>query len=110
IVPRLTIYREHRNLGGDVCMTIRQLLKNKGSYVPSIRSDASVRDVLDQLDLDNAGALVVTDKHDNIVGLISERDIVRGLQKEGIATVDAPVRRLMSNVVYTCDINDPLSN
>lgn len=91
-------------------MTIRHLLQNKGSYVPSIRSDASIREVLDKLDLDNAGALVVTDDDENIVGLISERDIVRGLQKEGITTVDAPVRRLMSNVVYTCDVNDPLSN
>jgi len=91
-------------------MTIRQLLQNKGSYVPSIGSDATVREVLDKLDLDDAGALVVTDDDESIVGLISERDIVRGLQKEGIATVDAPVRRLMSNVVYTCDINDPLSN
>lgn len=91
-------------------MTIRQLLKNKGTYVPSIRSNASVRDVLDKLDLDDVGALVVTDDDENIVGLISERDIVRGLQKDGIATIDASVRRLMSNVVYTCDINDPLSN
>jgi CBS domain-containing protein len=91
-------------------MTIRRLLKNKGSYVPSIRSDASVRDVLDQLDLDNAGALVVTDDDENILGLISERDIVRGLQKDGIATIEAPVRSLMSNVVHTCDINEPLSN
>jgi CBS domain-containing protein len=110
IVPKLTLYREPRNLRGEVCMTIRQLLKNKGSYVPSIRTDASVREVLDKLDVDNAGALVVTDDSENIVGLISERDIVRGLQKDGIATVDAPVRRLMSNVVYTCDVNDPLSN
>src|SRR6185436_999168 len=65
MVPKLTIYRERRNCGGDVCMTIRQLLKNKGSYVPSIRSNASVRDVLDKLDLDNVGALVVTDDDEN---------------------------------------------
>jgi CBS domain-containing protein len=110
LVPRLMLYREPRNLGGEVCMTIRRLLKNKGSYVPSIRADASVRDVLDQLDLDNAGALVVTDDDENILGLISERDIVRGLQKDGIATIEAPVRSLMSNVVHTCDINEPLSN
>jgi CBS domain-containing protein len=91
-------------------MTIRRLLKDKGAYVPSIRSDATVRDVLDKLDLDNAGALVVTDDDERILGLVSERDIVRGLQKDGIATIDAPVRGLMSNVVYTCDIHEPLSN
>lgn len=109
-VPEFRFYREPRWLRGNVCMTIRQLLQNKGLYVPSIRSDASVREVLDKLDLDNAGALVVTDDNESIVGLISERDIVRGLQKDGIAAVDAPARRLMSNIVYTCDIKDPLSN
>lgn len=91
-------------------MTIRRLLKQKGSYVPSIGSGATVREVLAQLDLDNVGALVVTDDNDNILGMISERDIVRGLQKEGIATIDAPVNSLMSKVVYTCDVNEPISN
>jgi CBS domain-containing protein len=91
-------------------MTIKRLLKNKGAYVPSIPSQATVREVIKQLDLDNAGALVVTDDDQRILGLISERDIVRALQLHGTAAVDMPVRQLMSTVVHSCDVGEPLSN
>jgi CBS domain-containing protein len=108
-VSSVMLYREPKHCGGEVYMTIRRLLKQKGSYVPSIGSDATVREVLAQLDVDNVGALVVTDDDEKILGLISERDIVRGLKQDGIATIDAPVSKLMSTVVYTCDVNEPLS-
>jgi CBS domain-containing protein len=91
-------------------MTIQRLLKNKGAYVPSIPSQATVREVIKQLDLDDAGALVVTDDDQRILGLISERDIVRALQLHGTAAVDMPVRQLMSTVVHSCDVGEPLSN
>lgn len=91
-------------------MTIKRLLKNKGAYVPSIPSQATVREVIKKLDLDNAGALVVTDDDQRILGLISERDIVRALQLQGTAAVDMPVRQLMSTVVHSCDVDEPLSN
>ena len=77
LTPRLMLYREREGSAGEICMTIRQLLKNKGSYVPSVRSDATIRDVLDKLDLEDVGALVVTDDNEKILGLISERDIAR---------------------------------
>jgi CBS domain-containing protein len=91
-------------------MTIKRLLKNKGGYVPSIASQTSVRDVLKKLDVDDAGALVVTDDDQKILGLISERDIVRALQIHGAEALDMPVRRLMSTVVHSCDVDEPLAN
>lgn len=106
---KLTFYRMDTLTEDEAIMTIRNLLKNKGAYVPSIGSDASVRHVLDQLGLDDAGALVVTDDEERILGIISERDIVRALKAQGLSTLDQPARTLMSNVVRTCDINEPLS-
>lgn len=91
-------------------MTIKRLLKNKGAYVPSIPSQATVREVIKQLDMDDAGALVVTDDDQRILGLISERDIVRALQQHGVKAVDMPVRQLMSTVVHSCDMDEPLAN
>ena len=91
-------------------MTVRRLLKDKGSYVPSIPSQACVREVIAKLDLDDVGALIVTDDDQKILGLISERDIVRALQMHGTSAVDMPVKRLMSRLVYTCDVNEPLSS
>ena len=46
-------------------MTVRRLLKGKGSFVPVIRSDLTLNDVVSQLDLDDVGALVVTDDEEN---------------------------------------------
>ncbi len=109
LAPRLTFYRIHAMTQEEALMTIRNLLKSKGSYVPSIGSDATVRHVLEQLDLDDAGALVVTDDEEKILGIISERDIVRALKTQGLGAFDQPARTLMSNVVHTCDIDEPLS-
>ena len=52
-------------------MTVRRLLKGKGSFVSVIRSDLLLDDVVDQLDLDDVGALVVTDDENAILGIIT---------------------------------------
>lgn len=91
-------------------MTVRRLLDGKGSFVPSIRSNTRLSDVVDQLELDDAGALIVTDDDKQILGLISERDIVRGLKTFGRKVLDKPVGELMSSDVVTCDIEEPLSH
>ena len=64
-------------------MTVRFLLKTKGTFVPVIRSDLTLQDVVDQLQVDEAGALVVTDDNENMVGIITERDLARGLKRHG---------------------------
>ena len=110
LTTKLTFYRTPKTTLEEASMTIRNLLKGKGPYVPSIRSNATVRQVLERLDLDDAGALVVTDDDEKILGIISERDIVRALKTQGLEAIDRPARALMSNVVYTCDIDAPLSN
>lgn len=90
-------------------MTIRRLLARKGKFVPTIRSDARIGDVVEQLELDDAGALVVTDDGRRILGIISERDIVRGLQQYGPeALMERPVQALMRREVYSCDISEPM--
>lgn len=49
-------------------MSVRQLLKGKGTFVPVIRSDLTLQHVIEQLDVDEAGALVVTDDSRSILG------------------------------------------
>lgn len=89
-------------------MTVRNLLERKGSFVPSIRSDARVRDVVDHLEANDTGALVVTDDERVILGIISERDVVRGLKRYGPAALELPVDSLMTHAVFTADINEPI--
>lgn len=90
-------------------MSVRNLLKAKGTFVPVIRSDLSLNDVIDQLEIDQAGALVVTDDNSSILGIVTERDIARGLKSYGRDVVDRPLRELMTEDVICVDINEPLS-
>lgn len=90
-------------------MTVRRLLKGKGSFVPVIRSDLTLNDVINQLDIDDVGALVVTDDKRSILGIITERDIARGLKSHGRHVVDKPLLELMSKDVISIDIGESLS-
>lgn len=84
-------------------MSIQALLKSKGRFVPIISSNVTVADVIDKLEVDKAGALVVTDDSQQILGVITERDIARGLKRFGRNIVDKPVAELMTRHVHTCD-------
>ena len=86
-------------------MSIQALLDAKGRFVPIISSNVSINDVIDKLEIDKAGALVVTDDSQTILGIITERDIARGLKTFGRNVVDKPVGELMSRNVETCDVN-----
>lgn len=86
-------------------MSIRELIDAKGRFVPMISSDVLISDVIDKLEIDKAGALVVTDDNLNILGIITERDIARGLKRFGRNVVDKPVSSLMTRNVQTCDIH-----
>ena len=90
-------------------MTVKLLLKHKGRFVPVIRSELTLNDVIEQLHIDAAGALVVTDDNEKILGIITERDIARGLQRFGRDVVDRPLRELMSRDVITVDIGETIN-
>lgn len=90
-------------------MTVKAILQSKGNCVPTVSSDARIRDVLQRLEDEDVGALVVTDEDANICGIISERDIVRGLRTTGNALLDADVSDLMTTEVVTCKVDDKLA-
>ena len=55
------------------------------------------------------GALVVTNGDRKIVGILSERDIVRELGERGPAVLDEPVRAVMTAKVMTCRRSDTVA-
>jgi signal-transduction protein with cAMP-binding, CBS, and nucleotidyltransferase domain len=91
-------------------MSIQALLNTKGRFVPIISSSVSISDVIDKLEVDKAGALVVTDDDAAILGIVTERDIVRGLKRFGRNVVDKPVAELMTSIVHTCDVGQPVED
>ena len=63
-------------LGNDHKVKISMILDNKGSDVYSISPQSSLREMADEMLVKKIGSLVVTDKNDILVGIISERDFL----------------------------------
>ncbi len=55
------------------------------------------------------GALVVSEDNIEVLGIISERDIVRGLADHGLDLLDMRVDELMTREVFTCAPTDRTS-
>lgn len=90
-------------------MAVKKILNEKGTYAPTILPEALVSDVISALEADDVGALVVSVDGDQINGIISERDVVRGLEQFGAAVLAHPVSDLMSVDVTTCGIDSPVA-
>jgi CBS domain-containing protein len=88
-------------------VTIADILRHKGSDVVTIAPDASVTDVIALLGSHNIGALVVVDA-DAVVGVVSERDVVRGLREAGADLLTTTVRQIMTATVVSCPSTDPV--
>ena len=89
-------------------MRIHDVVKRKGATVITVRSDASVTALLDLLAENRIGAVVVSDDGESSGGIVSERDVVRHLQRRGAAVLDEPVSAIMTSEVQTCSPEDEL--
>jgi CBS domain-containing protein len=87
-------------------MTVEQLLNTKGREVATIEPDATVALAAHRLRARGVGALVVSRGGGVIAGIISERDIVRGLAEHGRDLLDRRVSDLMTRSVTTCSPTD----
>lgn len=83
-------------------MRVSGILASKGSTVFMVGTESTVADALRRLKEHEVGALVVSDDGSTPHGLISERDIVRGLADRGAQLLDEPVTAIMSTPVLTC--------
>ena len=83
-------------------MKVAAILKSKGAHVETTRPDTSLYTVVWDLKLKGIGALVVSEDGTSVLGLISERDIVRGLAEHGATILSLPVSKLVTSPVVTC--------
>ena len=87
-------------------MQISQLLRHKGREVATIPGSESVRTALGHLADKGIGALVVSTDGRHVEGIVSERDVARGLHEHGAGLLAEPVSSLMTEQVHTCRPND----
>lgn len=83
-------------------MTIAAVLRTKGSAVETIAGDASLHDAVRKLGEHRIGALLVVEQG-QIVGIISERDVIYCLREHGAEVLAWPVSRVMSSPAITID-------
>jgi len=91
-------------------MKVEGILRSKGAKVVTVKPDASVANVVQTLREHQIGALVVTEDGRSVLGIISERDVVRGLGERGPRILEMRVSDLMTRVVFTCGRDDTVKH
>ncbi|HVY57054.1 MAG TPA: CBS domain-containing protein [Xanthobacteraceae bacterium] len=87
-------------------MTVKTILSNKGRGVVTIEPTATLASAVRLLAERRIGALVVTGADGRVVGILSERDIVRALAQQGSQVLILPVSEVMTRKVATCCESD----
>ena len=82
-------------------MIVAQILASKGRDVATTTPDRSISDVVGELATRKIGALVVTERG-RVVGIVSERDIVKTIGLKGPEILADPVSSIMTRDVITC--------
>jgi CBS domain-containing protein len=90
-------------------MRIADVLRNKGASVATITPETSVSGLLTELSVHNIGAMVVVSP-DGVIGIVSERDVVRALQQRGAELLRLPVSEIMTKFVATCAPTDSVDS
>ena len=82
-------------------MLVRDILNKKGNKVFTSSPDTLIGEIANTLAKENIGAIVIIEK-DLVVGILSERDIVRGFtEKKSVRSTKA--KELMTKNVITCN-------
>jgi len=91
-------------------MLVSHILEEKGRAVLSIAADATLHEAARLLTRHRIGALVVTNGHGPLVGIVSERDIVKALTEHGSGALALSVGARMTRDVATCGENDTIDD
>ena len=84
-------------------MDVQSILQRKGTEVATIAPGASVKRAADWLRAKNVGALVVT-SNDAVLGIISERDIVRAFSQYAEEVASMQVKDIMTHGLITASL------
>lgn len=83
-------------------MYVATILKGKGRSVVTVRPDDTLQEVAQKLAAKRIGAVVVVGNNGDVVGIISERDIINAIGDISAAALNAPVAEFMTRNVVCC--------
>jgi CBS domain-containing protein len=90
-------------------MHVKNILSVKGSNVVSIEPTATLEIAVRTLAQHKIGALLVLGPDRRIIGILSERDIVRVLAEQGASALTQPLAQVMTRKVFTCSPSETIS-
>lgn len=89
-------------------MKVESILKSKGREVHTVSSELAMVLAIHELSTRRIGALVVSEDGRAVEGLLTEREVVRGLAKHGAVLLDLRVRDVMARNVPLCSSQDTI--
>lgn len=87
-------------------MFVQQILASKGNDIVTIGPSAKLGDVVILMSKERIGALVVLDDDAHIAGIVSERDVTRGLAEHGADILNMTADKIMTSEVISCRPDD----
>jgi len=87
---------------------VSSVLKHKGYDVVTVAPHQTIGSVVKVLTQNRIGAAPVINEEGHLIGIISERDIIRGMSEHADAVLTLPAEHLMTRDVRTCSSEDQL--
>src|SRR4051812_37287354 len=91
-------------------MTVAAILQGKPERLIGLPDSKSLADAAKLLTEERIGALVVRSGSGEMIGILSERDIVRAMASGGAAVLEQPVSTIMTREVVCCTPQDSVAD
>ncbi len=89
-------------------MFVSDILSQKGGLVFSVTAGTSLAEISKQLSVRRIGSVLVLNEESLVLGIVSERDLVRALASHGVKGLELEARQIMTRDVVTCDPDDSI--
>ena len=89
-------------------MNVSSILRRKGTHVETAKSQTTVGEAAERLTAKGIGSLVIVDDEGNLLGVLSERDLVCALSEHRRSSFSLPVGDLLAERPATCNPDDSL--
>jgi CBS domain-containing protein len=91
-------------------MLIAHVIRDKGAVVHTLAANATLEEAARELNEKKVGALVVMDAEGAIIGVFSERDLVREVARRGAKALADDVASAMSREVITAHVDETIDD
>jgi len=89
-------------------MNVAAILKLKGREVVTAPPDTPLRAIAKLLGVHRIGCIVIAEEDGKVIGIVSERDIVREIARAGALVLEEPVEVCMTKTVVSCRESDTM--